>query len=399
MSAGMSKAKSASTRFRPKKTSYVGVYTIEGTSPATGRAEKIFYVSYYRSGKRHYEKAGRQSSDGMTARIASGIRSARMRGLEPSNRERREEERAARGRMTISKLWTEYETHRTRRKSIKADRQRYKKFILPALGDKIPEEVDPLSLDRFRAKLAKTIGERSKKPLSPTTVHHVMALLRQIVSFGVQRHLTEGFKCKVPVPPMPQNMRTEFLTPEQAAALIKALDEDPDQDAADAHRLALFTGARKMEILRLRWDDVDLARGVWMLRDRKDDRDTGFPLAKPVRDVLAHRFRTRREDSPFVFPGSAEEGHQKQFRVATPRIRKAAGLPKKFRLFQGLRHHYASAMTSAGVDLYVVSKLLGHSDVTLTSKRYAYLRPGVLAEAAELAGRVVVGETKSGGGT
>jgi site-specific recombinase XerD len=85
--------------------------------------------------------------------------------------------------------------------------------------------------------------------------------------------------------------------------------------------------------------------------------------------------------------------------VATDRIKNAASLPKRFRLFHGLRHHYASAMTSAGVDLYVVSKLLGHSDVTLTSRRYAHLRPGVLADAAEIAGRVVVGETESGGDT
>jgi hypothetical protein len=164
---GLSKS---STRFRPQRTSYTGVYTIEGISPATGKPEKIFYISYYRSGKRHYEKAGRQSIDGMTARIASGLRSAKMRGLEPSNRERREKEKAERARMTIDKLWKEYETHRHRRKSIKADRNRFDKFIRGPLGNKIPEDVDPFSLDRFRAKLAKSIGERSKKPLSPTTV-------------------------------------------------------------------------------------------------------------------------------------------------------------------------------------------------------------------------------------
>jgi integrase len=133
-----------------------------------------------------------------------------------------------------------------------------------------------------------------------------------------------------------------------------------------------------------------------MLRDRKDGRDTGFPLPTQAQEVLAHRSRTRRGDSPFVFPGRAEDGYQKQFRVATDRIKNAAALPKRFRLFHGLRHHYASAMTSAGVDLYVVSKLLGHSDVTLTSKRYAHLKPGVLTEAAELAGRVVMGEKKQG---
>jgi integrase len=41
------------------------------------------------------------------------------------------------------------------------------------------------------------------------------------------------------------------------------------------------------------------------------------------------------------------------------------------------------------VDLFVVSKLLGHADPSLTAKRYAHLRPGIMAEAAERAGRLV----------
>jgi integrase len=248
--------------------------------------------------------------------------------------------------------------------------------------------VDPLSLDRFRAKLSKSISAKTKKPLSPTTVHHIMALLRQIVNFGVLRNLTKGFPSKVPVPPMPANMKTEDLTEAQLAALLKALDEETDQDAADIMRLALFTGARRGEILKVRWDDIDLARGVWTLRDRKDGRDTGFPLPTAARQVLSKRLAMR-GDSPFVFPGTGKDGFLGNHPAAFKRIKAAAKLPKGFRVVHGLRHHYASMLVSKGVDLYVVSKLLGHSDPTLTAKRYAHLRPGVMADAAELAGRIV----------
>ena len=62
-------------------------------------------------------------------------------------------------------------------------------------------------------------------------------------------------------------------------------------------------------------------------------------------------------------------------RAAKRPAKRAAKLPEGFRLLHGLRHHYASMLVSSGVDLYVVSKLLGHSDPTLTAKRYAHLRP------------------------
>lgn len=374
-----------------EKTRYPGVYVINGTDPITGKPEKIFYLLYRKNGKQIEEKAGRAGKpDDMTAARASALRGAKIKGITPTNKERRAAQRAEKGRMTIAKLWEAYTEHRIRRKSLSADRNRFEQLIRPAMGDKVPEEVDPLSLDRFRAKLAKTLSERSGEPLSPTTVRHTMALLRVIVNFGVQRNLTKGFPSKVPVPPMPANMKTEDLTETQLAALLKVLDEEIDQDAADIMRLALYTGARRGEIIKARWEDVDLSRGVWMLRDRKDGRDTGFPLSKPAREVLGKRLAIRRGEIPegqtitgYIFPGRGEEGFLKQPRAALARIRAAAKLPEGFRPLHGLRHHFASALVSSGVDLYVVSKLLGHSDLTLTAKRYAHLRPGVMADAAE----------------
>jgi len=370
------------------KTKYPGVYAINGTDPRTGKPEKIFYIVYRKDGKQIEEKAGRAGKDGMTASRASSLRGLRVKGVSPTNQERRTKKAAELGRMTIAKLWEVYETHRARRKGIAADRIRYNLHIDPVFGSKTPEEVDPLSLDRFRVSIAKKKSERSGLPLSPVTVHHIISQLQALVNFGVTRRLTEGFRTKVPVPPMPTVTRTEFLSDPQVAALTKALDEEIDQDAADVVRLALFTGARRAEILKIQWDDVDLSRGVWLLRDRKDGKDSGFPLSSPAREVLMRRFAAR-GDSLFVFPGPGRDGYLKDPREAFERIREAAKLPKNFRILHGLRHHYASSLVSAGVDLYVVSKLLGHSDPSLTARRYAHLKPGAMARATELAGQLV----------
>jgi hypothetical protein len=58
-----------------------------------------------------------------------------------------------------------------------------------------------------------------------------LALVRQIVNFGVLRNLTKGYQKQVLVPPMPANMKTEILNEKQIASLLKVLDEETDQDA------------------------------------------------------------------------------------------------------------------------------------------------------------------------
>ena len=62
------------------KTNYPGVFFIEGTSPATGKPEKIFYIRYRKNGKMIEEKAGRQFQDDMTAARANTLRVDRVQG-------------------------------------------------------------------------------------------------------------------------------------------------------------------------------------------------------------------------------------------------------------------------------------------------------------------------------
>ncbi len=76
------------------KTKYPGVFFIIGKSPVTGKDEKIFYIRYHKlnENKKWYyveEKAGRQSTDDMTAARAATIRGKRMEGKEDSNRAKR----------------------------------------------------------------------------------------------------------------------------------------------------------------------------------------------------------------------------------------------------------------------------------------------------------------------
>src|SRR4030042_1374320 len=190
------------------KTRHPEVYYIEGQGP-DGKPDRIYYIRYYREGRRIEEKVGRQSQD-WTAAKTNQVRVARIKGAEPSNKDRRNqakvEKDAESGRWTILKLWTEYKTTR-QIKGLVTDENRFDLHIKPALGDKEPRELDPLSVDRLRIGL-------SKKDLSPGTVKNVMELLRRIINFGVKKRLGEGPGFKVELP-RANTEKTEDLDPEQ----------------------------------------------------------------------------------------------------------------------------------------------------------------------------------------
>ncbi len=153
-----------------------------------------------------------------------------------------------------------------------------------------------------------------------------------------------------------------------------------DLDAIEAIRLLLFTGCRKSEILRLRWNEVDLEHGFLILADSKTGRSIR-PLNAPGRELLARR--PRHIASDFVFPGLDPTSARAEITRAWYRIRRRAGL-EHVRLHD-LRHSYATMAISGGASLPLIGGLLGHTQAA-TTQRYAHLANDPLAAAAERAG-------------
>jgi len=359
------------------KTKYPGVYYIEANG-ARGK-ERIFYIFYRRNGKQIEEKAGYQYADDMTEAKASGIRADRMRGKAQSNTEKREAGKAAKlseaGKWTLSRLWDEYESHKTDTKAIRTDKGRFEKHLKPSLGDKEPKDIIRLDVDRLRVNLF--------KKLQPQTVKHCLGLLKRIVLFGVKRQLCHNLSFPVDTIRV-DNQTTEDLSPEQLKSLLKAIDESIDIEAANIMRMALYTGMRRGELFKLKWEDINYDRGFITIRDPKGGVSQKIPMNDQVRDILKNHPQTA--DHVFV------RGDGKPFtdirRRVNP-IKKAAGIPDSFRALHGLRHAYASMLASSGkVDMYTLQKLLTHKSPIMT-QRYAHLRDETMKNASTLAGNII----------
>jgi integrase len=370
-------------RYPLQKTKFPGVSFIMGTSPATKKPEKIFYISYYKNGRRSFEKAGREGKpESMTPTKANAIRTDRMRGVEPSNRERREAEEAARkaeaGRWTIGKLWEEYIKQRFSGEADYSDKANYENHLKDAFGAKEPSDLLPLDIDRIRVKLLKT--------LAPGTVAKILGLLRRIVNFGENKQLAPGPGFKITLPKV-NNERTEFLTDAQMAAYIKTCREWPDPQAGNFQLLELYTGMRRGEVWGLKWADVDLDRGFLTIRDPKGGTDQTIPLSDAAHALLeAH---PHAGVNPYVFAGEMGGARGlKQIGDASRKIRTAAKLPESFRPNHGLRHAFASHLASSGeVDLYTLQRLMTHKSPMMT-QRYAHLRDETLKRGADVMGRI-----------
>lgn len=364
------------------KTKYAGVYYVTSKTP-DGRTEKIFFMRYRKAGRLVEEKAGHQFRDDMTPARAAGLRARRIDGDEATNSERRIMERAQQledqSRWTVHRLWEEYKAQRMLNKGLSIDSNRYDNYLKVVFGSRTPDTIITLDIDRLRINLLKV--------KSPQTVKHVIALLKRIINFGAKKGLApmpDTARLHFEIPRV-DNKKTEYLTPEQFTSLLNAINVDENTKVASLMKLAMFTGMRKGELLKLRWDDVDFERGFINIRESKGGIAQNIPMNGETRHVLEGVIRT---ESEYVFPG--QDGKQLQnVQVPINRIKKRAGLPKDFRPLHGLRHSYASMLASSGkVDMYTLQKLLTHKSPQMT-QRYAHLRDDALKRAADTADEVI----------
>ena len=141
---------------------------------------------------------------------------------------------------------------------------------------------------------------------------------------------------------------------------------------------AMNTGLRRGELFHLQWTDVDLSGNNLTVRGgtAKSGNTRYVPLHEEATRVL-RRWHKNARGSTFVFPGE-NGGRLKSVQTAWRRLLRDAGI-REFRWLD-LRHHFASQLVMAGVDLNTVRELLGHSDIAMTL-RYAHLSPDHKAEA------------------
>jgi len=259
---------------------------------------------------------------------------------------------------------------RTRKRSWKLEEAILTRHVLPRLGQEKLKSISAFQLFSWQEWM-------KARNLAPSTCNRALFLLKYLFncacSWGFLKHSPAR-----DVQPLPAGaIRERYLSPEEARRLLDAADADIDRMAALAVRLLLFTGARKSEILKARWEDVDLSRCLLTVPLAKSGRAHHIPLSDAALKTLASLPRS----SPWLFPGASISFPRTSVYAAWNRIRLRAGL-QDVRLHD-LRHSFASFLVNSGCTLYEVQKILGHHDPRVTT-RYAHLAQDSLRRAANV---------------
>ncbi|MDP2247968.1 MAG: site-specific integrase, partial [Nitrosomonadales bacterium] len=195
------------------------------------------------------------------------------------------------------------------------------------------------------------------------TANRTLELLRAIFNKGISWGMFKGGNPCEGVTKFSLQSRDRFLHGDELARFFESVADEPNESIRDYVLMSLLTGARKANILAMRWEHIDLSRGTWFLPDTKNGTSQTIPLTTQAKAIL--EARSKNKAGEFVFAGDGITGHMTSPKRAWAKILAKAEL-KDLRLHD-LRRTLGSWQAATGASLVVIGKTLNHKDISTTS--------------------------------
>jgi len=263
---------------------------------------------------------------------------------------------------------------RLRSKTIKDYKSIIKNHIVPSLG----------RLQIAALSLADVAAFHAKGKDTPQQTNHALIVLSLIC-----KHAEKWGERPLGSNPCqhqekyPKNARHRYLSETELAAIGETLNNLEDRlgnTAIDALRLIMLTGARKGEILHLRWEQIDFD-GRTLHFEPSEHKTGGTSIAKqiPLSEAAIELLKAQPRAGRYVFQGKSGEPLG-ELKTAWRVVREAANVPDV--RIHDLRHTWGAMATSGGHALQVIGAVMGHRSPNTTA-RYAHVAPSPAAKAVE----------------
>jgi integrase len=266
-----------------------------------------------------------------------------------------------------------------------------------AIGPHIKPAIGRIKLkDLTSAQVRWFYRDRLDYGLAPATVHKLHVVLHKALKAAVSdglipRNPTASLK-------LPRIIKEEIdpLDQEEARRLLKAARGDRLETL---YVVALNTGMRQGELLALKWEDVDLERGVLRVRRTLSRRENAYILGEPktkksrrtirltagavraLRDHLSRQLEEMERMGSLYQPGGLVHATTTGTIINPSNLRNRSFKPllKRAKLrpirFHDLRHTCATLLLSSNVNAKIVSEMLGHASIAITLDTYSHLLP------------------------
>ena len=237
------------------------------------------------------------------------------------------------------------------------------KHLLPVFGVSYLSQITPTMINRYKT-------QRINEGASPKSINHELGFCKHAFNLAIQEW--EWIKDNPFVRVRPEKLplpRVRYLTGEEFERVYQACTNR----LKPIVKMAVYSGMRQDNVLSLKWQDVDLKRGVIVLQHTKNGERLGLPMNEPVKNLLIELNKVRHINCDYVFhDATGNRFSRRAIGLSFKRTCQKVGI-QDFR-FHDLRHTAASWMVQNGVDLYIVQRILGHKTAAMT-QRYAHLAP------------------------
>ena len=286
-----------------------------------------------------------------------------------------EERRSRRREPTLVELFAHWMIHaraHKRPKSYNEDERQYNALLKPWAGRRL-STIRKTDVQELHAHIGRENGIYMSNRL--------LALLSAMFGKADDIGYRGGNPCKG-VTKFKETSRDRWLQADELQRFFAALETEPNRDVRDYFIVSLFSGARKSNVLAMRWEDVNLNTALWRIpgEDAKAGQPIVIPLVEPLVVLLRERL-ARNGTSPWVFPNSRGD-HMAEPRGAWSRIIARAEITDVRP--HDLRRTLGSWQAMTGATLLIIGKMLGHR-AQVTTAIYARLDVNPVRMAAERA--------------
>lgn len=224
------------------------------------------------------------------------------------------------------------------------------------------------------------LGDMAQRGLAPATIERTRVVFSHSLKLALQwgvPGLTKNPVVGIPRPPL-NNARERYLTTEEAQRLRQAVEGSRNKQLKYIVGLLIHCGCRVSELLHAEWSHFDLNRRMWRIPQSKTGKARFVPLSQGALDLIAEL--PRYKGCPYLIPNPKTLKPWVGIFLSWDNARRKAGMPEL--RIHDLRHSAASFLAAAGIDLYTIGKVLGHSNYK-TTQRYAHLQSDQLIAAVE----------------
>jgi len=334
---------------------------------------RTWYLRYQdQHGRQRQHKIGRWEdlAFDQVRKTARKLRSEVVLGGDPAA-----QKAAVKAVPTYAELAQQHLDHaKTYQRSYATTEMYVRRHILPRWGKKHLTDIT-------QPDVAKWLADKADEGLAPATVEKIRVIFGRSFELAMRWNIPGGEKN--PVRGIPRrrfvNARDRSLNSMEIERLRRAVAQSRNKQLPEIVGLLLLTGARVSEVLSAEWKNVDIERRTLLIPMSKTGKARFIPLSRAATDLIGGI--KRKDGARYLFPSRTNpDGHLTTIKHAWQTARSEAKLGDL--RIHDLRHAAASAMVSAGVDLFAVGRVLGHANHASTL-RYSHLAQDTLLAAVE----------------